>query len=131
MKKSIFITLIFCISYCIPIYSQQAKGTVQIETSAKINEVVAKKKQYNRNLKTYKGYKIQLFYGSEKGAYELKDKFTLAFPDIPTKISFSSPNWKVQAGKFRTRLEADNALVEIKKDFAGSTVVAADIEIEK
>jgi len=131
MKKSIFIALIFCIFYFIPSYAQQAKGTVHIETSAKINEIVAKKKQYNKNLKTYKGYKIQLFYGSEKDAYELKDKFSLDFPDIPTKISFSSPNWKVQAGMFKSRLEADNALVEIKKDFPGSTVVAADIEIER
>ncbi len=131
MKKSILITLIFSLFFSIHNYAQQTKGTVHIETSSKIDQVVAKKKEYNKNLKTFKGYKIQLFYGSEKGAYELKEEFQLDFPQIPTKISFSSPNWKVQAGNFKTRLEADRAVVDIKKDFPGSTIVAADIEIEK
>lgn len=131
MNKSILITLIFSLFFSIHNYAQQTKGTVHIETSSKIDQVVAKKKEYNKNLKSFKGYKIQLFYGSEKGAYELKEEFELAFPDAPTKISFSSPNWKVQAGNFKTRLEADRAIVEIKKDFPGSTIVAADIEIEK
>ncbi len=131
MNKSILITLILCLFFSIDNYAQQMKGTVHIETSSNIDRVVAKKKAYNKNLKALKGYKIQLFYGSEKGAYELKEEFKVAFPEMPTKISFSSPNWKVQAGNFKTRLEADHAVVEIKKDFPGSTVVAADIEIEK
>lgn len=131
MNKLVLITLILSLLYSLPNFAQQTKGTVHIETSPKIDQVIAKKKAYNKNLKTLKGYKIQLFYGSEKGAYELIEEFKEAFPGIPTKISFSSPNWKVQAGNFKTRLEADHAVLEIKKDFPGSTVVAADIEIQK
>ena len=51
------------------------EGEVKIETSARIDEVIAQKKQYNKRLKTVKGYKIQLFYGNEKESYKIRDEF--------------------------------------------------------
>lgn len=131
MNKSILILFIFCSFSSIKGYAQQKKGTVHLETSAKIDEIIVKKKEYNVNLKTLKGYKIQIFSGSEKAAYKLKDDFKVVFPEIPTKISFSSPDWKVQAGNYKTRLEADKSLLDIKKEFPASIVIATDIEIEK
>jgi len=131
MNKSVMITLILCSFVSIQNYAQQTKGTVTIETSARIDEIVVKKKEYNKNLKSIKGYKIQLFYGSEKKTYELSDEFKDTYPNIPTKITFSSPDWKLQAGNFKTRLEADNALLDIKKDFPSAIILATDIELDK
>ena len=77
-----------------------------------------------------KGYKIQLFYGGEKESYEVKDEFKASFPDIPTKIIFSSPQWKVQAGNFKTRLEADASLINIKKEYPGAIILATEIDLK-
>ena len=125
---TIFIFLIF---FSVSAFSQQAQGSVSIESSAGIDKMVAQKKQYNKGVKNIKGFKIQLFYGNEKKAYEIKDEFTDLFPEIPTKIIFSSPEWKVHVGNYNTRLEADHALVEIKKEFNGAIILATDIEFEK
>ncbi len=122
----IFITLLTFTSL-----AQQKEGELQIETSAKIDAVVAQKKHYNKNLESIKGYRIQLFYGSEKAAYKIKDEFRALFPDITTKIIFSSPQWKVQVGNFITRLEADRTLTSIKKEYPGAIILATEIDLEE
>jgi len=122
------VIIILCILFSIHSYAQQTKGTVQIESTKEIDETIKQKKNYDKNLGTIKGYKIQLFYGNEKDAYELKDEFKSLYPKISTKIIFSSPEWKVQAGNYKTRLEADSALVDIKIDFPNAIIFATDIE---
>ena len=130
-KKTLLVSLIFCVFIGTQIFAQQTKGTVRIESSAKIDQIVAQKKQYNKNLKTYKGYRIQLFYGSEKGSYDIRNEFKVLFSEIPTKIVFSSPEWKVQVGNYKSRLEADRALVDIKKEFPSAIILATKIGLKK
>jgi hypothetical protein len=129
-KKISFFILIIITFIPLIAFTQQKEGVVKIETSAKIDEIIAKKKQFNKSLKTINGYKIQLFYGNEKNSHKTKDKFKALFPKISTKIIFSSPQWKVQVGNYRTRLEADRNLVEIKKEYPGAIVIASEIEME-
>ncbi|MCB0475351.1 MAG: hypothetical protein KDC69_06730, partial [Flavobacteriaceae bacterium] len=50
------------------ISNAQQNGTVNIQSGAKINAVIAKKRAYNKE-KEIKGFKIQIFNGSEQGAY--------------------------------------------------------------
>jgi len=127
-KNTSKIILAFLVLYSVQSFAQTTKGTVKIESSTEIDELISQKKDYNRNLGTIKGYKIQLFYGNEKDAYEIKDEFKAIFPEISTKIIFSSPEWKVQVGNYRSRLEADNALVEIKIDFPNAIIFATDVD---
>lgn len=129
-RKISVLSFIFISVFSISCFAQQNDGEVHIETSARVDELVAQKKQYNKNLKTLKGYKIQLFFGGEKESYEVKDEFKASFPDIPTKIIFSSPQWKVQAGNFKTRLEADASLVNIKKEYPGAIILATEIDLK-
>ena len=75
------------------------------------------------------GYKIQLYYGSEQGAYGIKDKFNQLYPEIPAKLTFNTPDWKIQAGNYYTKLQADHDIVQFKIDFPGAIVIATDIDI--
>lgn len=111
-------------------YGQQAEGQVRIETSARIDAMVAQKKEYNKNLKDYEGYRIQIYYGREKECYEMQEEFTERFPDIPTLVLFSTPQWKLQVGNYRTRLDADRAVVSIKKEYPAAIVLATKIGID-
>ena len=121
-------TIVFCMLLSFQSNAQQTEGTVKIESTTEIDDMIAQKKEYNESSGTIKGYKIQLFYGNEKDAYEVKGEFKAIFPEISTKIIFSSPEWKVQVGNYKTRLEADNALVEIKIDFPNAIIFATEIE---
>ncbi len=130
-KKIRFLSSFFILFIIFNSLAQQNEGELKIETSAKINTVVNQKKEYNKNLKTLKGYRIQLFYGSEKAAYKIKDEFKALYPDITTKIIFSSPQWKIQVGNFTTRLEADRALIQIKEEYPGAIILATEIDLDK
>ena len=129
-NKPVLSTLIFFFFLCTHGYGQETAGDLRIENSAKIDQLITLKKEHNKNSNVLKGYKIQLFYGNEKEAYEIKDEFEALFQEISTKIIFSSPEWKVQAGNYKSRLQADRSLVEIKKEYPSAIIFATEIEDE-
>ena len=128
VKFSYFALLIFLIPTLLT--GQESEGDLRVETPAGVDELVAQKIAFNKEQNSYPGYKIQIYYGSEKECYEIKDEFVALFPDIPTSIIFSTPQWKLQVGEFRTRLEADKSIQSIKKEYPSAIVLATDIELE-
>lgn len=129
-KYKLLISLAVITLWHIQSSAQTDEGKVRIETSARIDEMLAQKKEFNKSLESYSGYKIQIYYGSEKECYEVKEEFSSLFPDINTSIIFSTPQWKLQVGNYRTRLEADHAMVNIKKEYPAAIVLATEIEIQ-
>ncbi len=110
--------------------AQNTKGQVNINSPKEVDDIVSQRITFNKKNKGVKGYRIQLFYGSEKGAYKLKDEFNSLFPELKTIIAFSSPDWKVQVGNYITRIEADSALVAIKKEFPSAIILPTKIEVK-
>ena len=128
VKFSYFALLIFLVPSLL--MGQESEGDLRVETPAGVDQLVAQKIAFNKEQNSYPGYKIQIYYGSEKECYEIKDEFVALFPDIPTSIIFSTPQWKLQVGEFRTRLEADKSIQSIKKEYPSAIVLATDIELE-
>ena len=100
------------------------------EIPESVTQLTDERIEFNREQKTYQGYKIQIFYGSEKNCYEQRDEFEEMFPDIPTSVIFSTPQWKLQVGQYLTRLDADKAIVEIKKEYPAAIVLSTEIEYD-
>ena len=119
----------FFVLFCAFNSFAQTEGTVKVQSNESIQQLVAKKRAYNKNLNQIKGYKIQLFYGSEQGAIKLREEFNSVFPDIPSELKFNSPDWKVWAGSYKTKLEADRALAEIKEGFPSAIRIAAKVKL--
>ena len=129
MKRLLIITFTIFI-YATQGMAQSSEGNVKIRTNPNIDKLVNERIAFNKANKTMPGYRIQLFYGSEKSALKERDRFKQLFPDIRAKIVFSSPEWKVQVGNYLTRLDADSDLIEIKKHFPAAIVLQTDIDIE-
>lgn len=98
------------------IFAQELKADNLI-----IEEFIEKKKEFNKEFGY--GYRIQLYNGFEVEAKKVKEKFKIDFPDIKTYVVYRQPEWKIQVGTYKTKLEADRALLEIKKDFLSAIVV--------
>ena len=115
-SKKIFFTalLAFLIAYT-NIYSQSEDSQIQ--------ELISQKKAYNKKNKNSTVYKIQLYNGNEREAYQIRSNFNTSFPDYNVKIMYKSPEWKTQVGNFNTRLEADRILNIISEKFAGAIVL--------
>ncbi|MGB5363714.1 MAG: hypothetical protein WBN17_10460 [Aureibaculum sp.] len=128
MKKIIFFFIAFSFLFSNQVFSQN-EGKLEIQSSEKIKNIIKQKEAYNKQLKNIKGFKIQLFNGSEQGAYKTREDFSTMFPDIEIKIQFFSPEWKVRVGNYKNRLDADRALFEIKQAFPGAIILPAMIDI--
>ena len=86
-----------------------------------IHRLIEKKRDYNKTNRT--GYLIQLYNGLEGAAKSTRYRFKKEFPNIPTDLEYKAPEWKVQVGNYKTRLEADRALNIIRRKFSGAIVI--------
>ena len=126
LKRVLF--LVFTLVFAFNSFAQ-TEGTIKVQSNQSIQQLVAKKRAYNKSLNEVIGYKIQLFYGSEQGAKKVREKFNSVFADIPSELQFNSPDWKVWVGSYKEELEADKALAEIKEGFPSAIKIKAKIKL--
>lgn len=122
-----FIALFFTLTA-----NAQTKGKLEVIKDARIDTFAAKRVELNKligaDATSANGYRVQIYTGSErKEAYDAQAKFHEQFPDIHTYIIYSEPNFKVRAGDFRTRLEAEKLEEELKKWFNGMFIISEKI----
>ena len=116
-KRSIIVSLILTLAFGIFSTSAQDNYT----DNKDINSLIAKKRDFNKYNKT--GYRIQLYYGDEKRAKSLKYRFNIEYPETYTVVHYKEPYWNIQVGNYKTKLQADRALNDIKEKFNGAIVV--------
>lgn len=87
----------------------------------KINLLIEFKTAMTRNDEIGDRYKIQLFSGDNGQANEVIRDYRSQY-DYPSIITYEPPNYKVLIGNFRNRLEADRALLEVKKEFPAAFI---------
>ncbi|MBS3992104.1 MAG: SPOR domain-containing protein [Bacteroidetes bacterium] len=123
MKKTSLLILTFSLIQLLS--STVSYGQVLKEKS--IEKVMELKKEHQKIHPRIDGFRVQLYNGNEVDAYQVRSKFLTLFPDIKVEIIYKAPEWKVQVGNYRTRLEADKANIKIKEQFPGSLTVRARI----
>jgi len=70
-----------------------------------------------------KAYTIQVGFGSYSEAEKLKNKVILEYPDWPVSLVFDSPTYRVQAGRFQNRLDAEREFLHVRQKFPGSLLL--------
>ena len=96
------------------------EGTVSVNQDEDITTLLKLKREINKESSNY--YKIQIYSGNRTDAEAAKKNFNNAFNDWASKIVYETPNFKIWAGSFRTRLEADRALKKIKREFPSAFI---------
>lgn len=102
-------------------YSQSAN--TKIIQDDRLPELLKLKSEMTVNDELTDRYKIQLFYGNITEANKIHSKYNSKYPEWKPKIVYESPNYKVWVGNFRNRLEADQALLQIQKNFPNAFVM--------
>jgi len=93
------------------------KGTVNINQEEKLVKVLKLKKEINRTQGSKDIYRIQIYSGSLAGAQRAISNFTKDFPNTSYIPKWDSPNHKVYVGSYRTSIQADKMLIEIRKKY--------------
>ena len=118
MKKTVIISCLFFVGFLTSqtIYSQSKKSD-----STLINELISKKRSFNKEFGY--GFRIQLYNGFETEAKNTEAKFKINFPEIKTYLLYRQPEWKIQVGFYKTKLEADRALLDLKRKYGSAIVI--------
>ncbi len=113
--KNILFTAAFFVCFCAATNAQN--GYVAIEQDPRIEKLMKLKSELSPKIENDSYYKIQVFYGGFNEAKEIEQKVKSDFPYWPVRIDFDTPHYKVRLGKFKTRLEADKHLIEVRKKY--------------
>ncbi len=97
-------------------------GSVTIDSPPEVDQLLAVKKEVNRKAENV--YRIQIYSGTSQQARGREAAFKENFPGWKCDLKFETPNYKVWVGNFRTRLEADRRLLEVKKKFPNAFILA-------
>ncbi|MEL0644167.1 SPOR domain-containing protein [Olleya sp. Ti.3.14] len=124
MKKTQFkaICLTSLITICFSAFSMAQSGTVVLNEDPAISKLLDIKKEMNKDDKNSDRYKIQIYSGNLGSAESMRSKFGNSNGNISSQLVFETPNYKVWIGSFRTRLEAERALVDVQKKFSDAFI---------
>ena len=69
-------------------------------------------------LTTEMGYRVQVFYGLDRReAFNEQNRFKSLYPNLRSYITYKEPNYYLRVGDFKTRLEAQDLLTELRANF--------------
>jgi hypothetical protein len=114
--------------------SAQTRGRVTIEKDPLIDSLIAKRIQLSVApssapsagtvvtrpgvIVAQMGYRVQVFYGSDRReVFSQQAKFNGLYPSQNTYITYKQPNYYLRVGDFRTRLDAQRFLNELRPTF--------------
>jgi len=103
------------------------KGEVIVIKDPLIDSLIAKRIEVykasgevkpNKAIVSAYGYRVQIFYGSDRREiFSQQARFKGSFPKLNTYISYKEPNYYLRVGDFRTRLEAQRLMSELRPTF--------------
>ncbi len=116
MKTTVF--LVTCIFFTIIASAQE--GTVTIEQDQKIVELLD---IYKSSFESSEYYRIQVGFGSYAKAQRIKADVDQDFPNLPSKIDFDSPTYRVRIGRFSSKLEAERKFIEVREKYPNAMIL--------
>lgn len=121
----IFYSIIFCLVLFQTSFAQ--RGEVTVTKDPLIDSLIAKRTAVYKTSGEIKpgkpivsayGYRVQIFYGSDRReVFNQQSRFKGLYPKLNTYIVYKEPNYYVRVGDFRTRLEAQRLMSEIRPTF--------------
>ena len=100
------------------------------KTDSLANELVERYKKVCAGKMSMPGYRIQIYFGSERNkAQELKADFLKNFPETTAYLVYHQPNFKVRLGDFRTRLEAVGFLNKLGDRYTTAFIVTDEVKL--
>jgi len=111
----------------------QGVGTIRVEQSPLIDELLRKHVAYNVRHPKIDGYRIRIYRDNSGNARARSEaaitSFTELFPEIPAYRGYDNPYFKVSVGDFRNKDEAMRFFARIKRSYPNAYIVAEEINL--
>lgn len=113
--KKIFLSSLLLVTLTPKLKSQDQNTT--LNQDPKFEQLLNEKRKINTSLTVNDSYKIQIYTGGSENAKKTLTEFKQEFKNIDATIVFNTPNYKVWIGNFKTRIEAERILANIKNRY--------------
>ena len=123
MKHILFSIFVFC--QLSALFSQEN----QTQTLLKVKALQEKKAEYHkRTAGESDGYRVKIHFSADKTkAREVQVRFSTKYNDVATYEEYQQPNFVVNVGDFKTKLEAYELLKKIKEDYPYAFIVKSKV----
>jgi hypothetical protein len=107
-------------------------GDKPLYVNKKLQTVLDTMAQQNKAIRYVSGYRIQLYVGNvRQEADNAKSYIYQSFPDLNPYVSYSQPTYRVKAGDFMYRSDAEQYLEQIRGQYSSAIILADRVEIKR
>lgn len=117
ISKLLFFILLYLVS------AQTFGQNTSVTQDAKFEQLLNEKRKINAGTLINSTYKIQIFSGTTDESIKTLLVFKKEFKNYDGTIIFSTPNYKVIVGNFKTRIEAERNFNKIKKSYPNALLL--------
>jgi hypothetical protein len=115
MMKKIHLSFVFLLFVKLAV--AQTKGQTSDGKNTRMDSLT-KISPVAKTLATEMGYRVQVFYGLDRReAFNEQNRFKSLYPNLRSYITYKEPNYYLRVGDFKTRLEAQDLLAELRANF--------------
>ncbi|AMA48254.1 MULTISPECIES: SPOR domain-containing protein [Flavobacterium] len=94
-----------------------------IQQDPRFEQLLNEKRKINNNIPLYDYFKIQIFTGENEEAKKTLIEFRKNNKNLDGTIVFHTPIYKVWVGNFKTRIEAEKKLSDLKKKYPNAFLI--------
>lgn len=94
-----------------------------VEQDPKFEQLLNEKRKINASVITNDRWKIQIFTGDNENSKKTLIAFKRDYKEMDASVFFQTPVYKVWVGNFKTRIEAERNLQEIKLKYPNSFLI--------
>ncbi|WP_432672085.1 SPOR domain-containing protein [Flavobacterium sp. SM2513] len=114
---------VFLFTVLFSLNSSAQTDKVTLSQDQKFEQLLNEKRKINNSIATNEGYKIQIYNGDNSNSRRELSKFKSDFNYLDATIIFSTPEYKVWVGNFKSKIDAERHLIEIQKKYSSSIIV--------
>jgi hypothetical protein len=120
-KKMHFLILFLCVFFVNKnsFYAQ----SVTVEQDGKFEQLLNEKRKINSSIKVYDRFKIQIYKGGDEDCKNTYLEFKKNNPTYDVTIVFSTPEYKVWVGNYKSRIEATRNLEILKQTYPKALLI--------
>lgn len=134
MHRELIIGFFFTFFLCQFAFAQD-KGKVVVIMDPQIDSLIVRRLELSRSENSgssvsSSGFRVQIFSGlARQDVYTEQTQFKSIYPNVTTYISYTQPNYRLRVGDFRTRLEAEKFMNELKKQYSSMFIFSERINL--
>lgn len=96
---------------------------ITINQDPKFELLLNEKRKINTSITVNEHYKIQIYTGDSDTSKKILIEFKREFKNYDGTIVFNTPTYKVWVGNFKTRIDAERNLIDLKKRYPSAFLI--------